>query len=284
MIVDMRLRPPLAGWLDTALFRSGARSATWHADFPRPPSADQRSPELLIREMDEAGVELGVVMGRQSPGKLGSVPNREVAEWLARYPDRFVAWAGIDVTQPMDAMLAETRRCMAWPGFKGISIEPTIAPGFTSAADRRLFALYEECERIGAPVSITLSAILQVSERCPFDHGMPRQIYDVARAFPRLALHVAHGAWPWVMDMIGVAFTCPNVWLSPDQYLVPPLPGAQLYAKAALTYFPDRTLFGTAYPFKPLPQMVAAYRSWQWPAAVERKILGENALRLMHMH
>ena len=78
MIVDMRLRPPLAGWIDTALFRPGARSATWRPDFPRPPSADQRSPELLIREMDDAGVELGVVIGRQSHGKLGSV---RMARW-----------------------------------------------------------------------------------------------------------------------------------------------------------------------------------------------------------
>ena len=64
---------------------------------------------------------------------------------------------------------------------------------------------------------------------------------------------------------------------------VPTLPGAQDYAKAALEYFAERTLFGTAYPFKPLPQMVAAYRSWNWPPEIERKILGENALRLMNM-
>ena len=202
-----------------------------------------------------------------------------MAEWLTRYPVvSSRGWHRRDAA--VEAMLAETRRCMARPGFKGISIEPTIAPGFSSAADPRLFALYDECQRIGAPVSITLSAILQASERCAFDHGKPAQIYDVARMFPKVTLHVAHAAWPWVMDMIGVAFTCPNVWLSPDQYLVSTLPGAELYAKAAASYFPERMLFGTAYPFKPLAPMVAAYRSWQWPAPIERKILGENALRL----
>ena len=283
MTVDMRLRPPLPSLLATPLFKAGGKSMTDHPDFSTPPSAVERSPELLLNEMDQAGIEIGVIMGRQSPGGLGSVPNGEIAQWIAQYPGRFVGWVGVDVTRPMEEILAEVAKFMSLREFKGVSIEPTIAPGFTGADDRRLYPLYDECQRRGAPVSITLSAILQASERRPFENGAPRQLYQVATDFPDLALHVAHAAWPWAMEMIGVAFTCRNVWLSPDQYLVPPLPGAELYAKAALNYFSDRTLFGTAYPFKPLAPLVAAYRQWNWPAAVERKIFSENALRLMHM-
>ena len=143
--------------------------------------------------------------------------------------------------------------------------------------------MFEECERTGVPVSITLSAILQSSVRAPISNCAPAQVYEVAVAFPKLAIHVAHAAWQWVMERIGVAFACRNVWLSPDQYLVPTLPGARDYAKAAVEYFSDRTVFGTAYPFKPLPQMVGAYRSWAWPEEVERNVLGGNALRRMNM-
>jgi predicted TIM-barrel fold metal-dependent hydrolase len=282
-IVDMRLRPPLPGWRDTPLFRPGTTSSTWHPDYPRPASADSLQPEDLIAEMDEAGIALGVIMGRQSGGGLGSTSNDDIADWIARFPGRFVGWAGVDVAAPMDEIVAETRRCLALPYFKGVSIEPSIAPGFTGAADQRLYPLFDECQRQGVPLSITLSSILQSSVKAPLAHSAPGQVYEVALAFPKLAIHVAHAAWPWVMDMIGVAFACRNVWLSPDQYLVPTLPGAQDYAKAALEYFAERTLFGTAYPFKPLPQMVAAYRSWNWPPEIERKILGDNALRLMNM-
>jgi predicted TIM-barrel fold metal-dependent hydrolase len=283
MIVDMRLRPPLASLLETPLFKSGSQSSTSHPDFPKAPSAQAQSPELLLREMDQAGIGLGVVMGRQSPGGLGSVPNGELEEWISRYPDRFVAWVGIDSTQPIEQILAELKHFIARPGFKGVSIEPSIAPGFTGADDPRLYPLYDECQRIGAPISITLSAILQASEHRPIENGTPTQIYRVAQDFPRLAIHVAHAAWPWVLEMIAVCFTCRNVWLSPDQYLVPQLPGSEQYAKAAVNYFPDRTLFGTAYPFKPFAEMVSAYRSWNWPQACEQQILGENALRLMQM-
>ncbi|MPZ46827.1 MAG: amidohydrolase family protein [Betaproteobacteria bacterium] len=283
MIVDMRLRPPLPSLLDTPLFKPGAKSSTSHADYPRAPSADARSPDLLLREMDAAGIELGVVMGRQSSGGLGSVPNTELADWISRYPDRFVAWAGIDVTQPMEQILAEVAESTGRRGFKGVSLEPSIAPGFTGTDDKRLYPLYDDCQQRDIPISITLSAILQASEGRPVEYGTPIQLYRVALDFPKLAIHVAHAAWPWVMEMIGVAFTRPNIWISPDQYLLPPLPGAQLYAQAAVNFFQDRTLFGTAYPFKPLPEMVSAYRSWNWPKLIEQQILSENALRLMRM-
>lgn len=283
MYIDMRLRPPLASWLRTPLFTAGGKSATSHPAFPRAPSVEEQSADLLIQEMDEAGIDIGVVMGRQSPGALGSASNAELEAWMARHPGRFIAWTGIDVTVPMDEVLAEVRRCHALPGFHGVSIEPTIAPGFESADDPRLQPLYDECQRLKIPVSVTLSAILQSSERRPIAYSSPVQLYRLALAFPKLDIHVAHAAWPWVSEMIGVAFTCPNIWLSPDQYLVPQLPGAKEFAHAALNYFADRTLFGTAYPFKPFAPMVDAYRAWGWPADIERKVFGENALRLMRL-
>ncbi len=174
-------------------------------------------------------------------------------------------------------------RFMVLPGFKGVSIEPTIVPGLTGADDQRLYPLYDECVRRDIPISITMSAILQASERLPYEHGAPAQIYQMAIDFPDLDVHVAHGAWPWVMDMIGIAFTCRNIWLSPDQYMVPSLPGAELYAKAAASYLSERTLFGSSYPFKPLLPMVNAYHAWNWPKSVEQKIFSENALKLMRM-
>ena len=113
MIVNTRLRPPLPSLLEAPLFRKGAKSSTSHADFPRAPSADQRSPDLLLREMDEAGIGLDVVMGRRSPDGLGSVPNTELAKWISRHPTRFVAWAGIDVTQPIEQILTEITQFIA---------------------------------------------------------------------------------------------------------------------------------------------------------------------------
>src|SRR5690606_23433686 len=155
-----------------------------------------------LREMDYAGVELGVIMGRQSLGGLGSIPNQELADFVRVYPKRFVAWAGIDVAQPVESWLSEIDEFVGRQGFKGVSIEPTLVPGIGRADDSRLFPLYEKCIALGIPLSITLSSVLQASEKQPIERANPAQIYNIALNFPRLAIHVAHAAWPWAAEMV----------------------------------------------------------------------------------
>jgi predicted TIM-barrel fold metal-dependent hydrolase len=284
MIVDMRLRPPLASWVSRPQFNTASYYPT-RIGFPRSPSIEQRSMSLLLQEMDEAEIQWGVIMGRQSAEPSGTIPNDEIAACVNEHPDRFIAWAGIDVSKDMDWCLAEIKRCKALPGFKGASIEPATARGESSiwANDRRLYPIYEECVKLGWPINITLSAALQMNPGRPYEYSSPVQLYDVAKDFPKLDIHVGHGAWPWVMEMIGVAFVCPNIWPSPDQYLIQAIPGAQEYVAAANNYFQDRMLFGTAYPSKPLLPMVKCYREWDWAPGVLDQVFSSNALRLMKM-
>jgi predicted TIM-barrel fold metal-dependent hydrolase len=284
MYIDMRLRPPLATWVGKANFAKGIFYPV-RAGFDRPPSAEARSIELLLCEMDQAEIEYGVIMGRQSIEPLGAIPNDEIASCVKAHAGRFLGWAGIDLSQPMDACLKEIRRCIEELGFKGVSIEPSIArdESFALATDRRLYPIYEECIRLDVPLNISLSAVLQSTVDRPYELSNPTQIYQVAKVFPKLDIHVAHGAWPYVLEMIGVCFVCPNVWLSPDQYMIKMVPAAQEYVKAANSYFQDRTLFGTSYPSKPLAAMVAAYSEWEWSPGVREKVLHQNARRLMRI-
>lgn len=284
MYIDMRLRPPLAAWIGKANFAKGNFYPV-RIGFERPPSAEERSMELLLREMDEAGIEYGVIMGRQSLEPLGAIPNDDIAGCIADHPGRFLGWAGLDLSRTMDDCLAEMRRCIVDLGFKGVSIEPSIArdPSFARADDKRLYPIYEECVRMRVPVNVSLSAVLQSTVDRPYELSDPIQIYQVAKDFPGLDIHVAHAAWPYVMEMIGVCFVCPNVWLSPDQYMIPRVPAAQEYVKAANHYFPDRALFGTSYPSKPLGAMVREYGQWDWLPGVREKVLHENARRLMRI-
>lgn len=284
--VDMRLRPPLPTWVSKAQFNFDPQAVYQQSGFRLPPSALARSMELLLREMDEAGVEWGAIMGRQSCEPHGVIPNDEIADCVNRYPTRFVAWAGIDLSQPMDWCLNEIRRCMKLPGFKGVSIEPSVArgPKLMLASDPLLYPIYEECLKLGVPVNISLSAFLQTrTSEHSFELANPTQIYPVARDFQRLDIHVAHAGWPWVQEMIGVLFTCPNVWCSPDIYMLKRIPMGQEYVKAANTFCSERTVFGTAYPARPHDGLVAGYKEWEWAPGVLTKVLRENALRLMRM-
>src|SRR5688572_4938126 len=141
----MRLRPPLPTWVGKANFAKGIFYPV-RIGFERPPSAEARSMDLLLSEMDEAQVEYGVIMGRQSVEPLGSIPNDEIAACIGAHPGRFLGWGGIDLDQPMDACLREMRRCVSELGFKGVSIEPSIArdTSFARADDQRLYPIRSE--------------------------------------------------------------------------------------------------------------------------------------------
>lgn len=287
-IVDMRLRPPVPSLTKSVLYQGSNAvgiGKTAHPDFPRPPSTRERSVEMLIKEMDEAGVAVGSVPGRHSMEPFGIVSNEEICGLAEKYPGRFVGWIGLDLREGPDSWISSIRTWTARKGIVGVSIEPAISlkPDITRADDKRLYPIYEECVKRDLPVNITLSGLLQRLTGRSYDYADPKQIYPVAMDFPTLNIHVAHGGYPWVMEMLGVALTCTNVWASPDLYMAPQWPGAREYAVAANDFLQDRVLYGSNYPARPFPQQIAAYRSWGWKDGVIEKVLGLNACRLLKL-
>ncbi|MGE0797707.1 MAG: amidohydrolase family protein [Lautropia sp.] len=287
-VIDMRLRPAVPSLTKSVLYQGGESAAigkTLHPDFPRAPSTRERSIERLIEEMDAANVVTGSVPGRHSMEPFGVVSNEEISALAVRYPGRFVGWMGLDLRDNPDRWIAAIRAWAGRPGIVGVSIEPAISlePDIGRADDRRLYPIYEECVKQRIPVSITLSALLQRMTGRPYELSDPKPIYRVAVDFPSLDIVVAHGAYPWVNDMLGVAFVCTNVWVSPDIYMTPQWPGAREYALAANDILQDRVLYGSNYPARPFPQHIAAYRSWGWKDGVIEKVLSRNARRLMSL-
>jgi predicted TIM-barrel fold metal-dependent hydrolase len=240
--------------------------------------------ELLLQEMDQAGIRCGAIIGRQSGEPVGVIPNDEIADTIARYPGRFVGFAGIDTSQAAEIALAEIERCSRIPGFVGVAIEPCASRIPMLADDRRLYPIYEACQRREIPVCISLSNLLCHTAGSPYSHNSPVPLYQVAIDFPKLDIIVAHGAWPWVRELLGIAFVCSNIWVSPDLFMVGVnMPGADEYVKAANMYLSERTLFGTNYPTRPLVESVQAFAEWTFAPGVKEKVLYKNALRVMKM-
>jgi predicted TIM-barrel fold metal-dependent hydrolase len=98
--------------------------------------------------------------------------------------------------------------------------------------------------------------------------------------FPRLTVVCSHGGWPWVQEVLHVAFRRPNLFLCPDMYLYE-LPGMDDYIRAANGFLRDRMLFGTAYPFCPLPDYVAWFRALPLKPDALEAMLWRNANRLL---
>lgn len=78
MIIDFRLRPATRGFLNMHIFRNQERIASWSGRLGMvpPPSAKQGDMELMLKEMEEGGVTLGIVPGRQANAFMVTCPTR----------------------------------------------------------------------------------------------------------------------------------------------------------------------------------------------------------------
>lgn len=267
-IIDFRIRPPYKSFLATAMYRGAARRdrITRDIGFVPSPAAQEKSVELLLAEMDAAGVHIGVVVGRNS-GALGRVDNAEVKEFCDAYPGRFVPVGSIcplprkEAQREVDALIAQ--------GFKAINVEPGGLAEPLHLDDRRLYPLYAHCEDRG----VVLIVMGGANAGPDISYSAPEHLDRVLADFPALKIVSSHGSWPWVHQILHVAFRRPNLYLSPD-YLMANMPGMDDYVRAADGFLAERFLFASAFPFAP----VKAYADW----FQRLPIRPENLKRVMH--
>jgi predicted TIM-barrel fold metal-dependent hydrolase len=114
-----------------------------------------------------------------------------------------------------------------------------------------------------------------------FEHTDPAPIGRIARQFPNLNIVVYHGCYPYVNEIIGVAFRYENVNLVPDMYIFQP--GSNLYVEAANTFLRDQLLFATSYPFRAMRQTVDDFLNLGFNEEVLDKVLYQNAERVLNL-
>jgi len=277
-IIDFRVRPPMPGVTNQIFYTNPQRRDGFNRKlgFTPAPSAQQASMSLLFEEMDAVGVSLGVVVGRVSQ-TLGPTSKDDIAQVVNEHPNRFVGIAGID---PLDrkAAVKEIDRAIGELGLRGVNLEPGTYRIPLYADDRRLYPIYAHCEDRDIPVILMTGG----NPGPDLSYTDPVTVDRVAADFPGLKIILSHGNWPWVHQILHVAFRRPNVFVSPDMYLFD-LPGSEDYIKAADTYLADQFVYASAYPFTPLKDY--AERFLRLPIRPEsmRKVLYDNAARLLKL-
>jgi hypothetical protein len=274
-IFDFRLRPPLAGFLGTRIWSAPDNRDRYTASlgFEPAPSAVRQSMPLLLEEMRAAGIAQALVVPRATD-KLGSVPNADVARIVADHPGLFV---GAGAANPADrrraiAEIEEARRL----GLRIVNIEPGALHPAMHVDDRMLYPIYAFCEDEKIPLIVMGGGAAGPT----IDYTAPERMDRVLADFPGLQIVASHGGWPWVQEILHVAFRRPNLWLSPDMYLHK-LPGMADYLLAADGFLAERFLFGTAYPFCPLEPYVRWFTGLPIRPAAMENILWRNARRLL---
>lgn len=282
-IIDMRLRPPIPAWTKGSVFRTAMHYPRHLVSFKGPRSAWLESLDALFEEMDSACIKYGVLMGRAASGAgtLGGVANRDIVEAVAKWPDRFLGFLGIDL-EAIPQGLAEVREFANATNIKGISIEPGSGVRPRWCDDESLNPIYEIAQEYDLPVSISLSGLLSALGGHDISWSRPVSIQRAAQKYPKVKFIISHAAWPYAEEMVVVALACPNVYVSPDLYgATVGMIGADTYVKGANMFLEDRTLFGSAYPTKDLQEAVRDLLALGYRQDIIPKILWHNAARLL---
>lgn len=276
-MIDFRLRPPAGGFLETIMYREKARTMARTRQLGLEPARSvlDLSVERLLAEMNAAGVAVGVITGRKSGSRFGTVTNEEAMAIAARHPGRFVVCGAVDPTDTAGALCEVDRIVDEWR-MPAASLEPGFAPIPMRINDRRLYPIYARCAERKLPVVLTSS----LNTGPDIGYCQPVDVDQVAHDFPDLRLVIAHACWPFVQPMLGVCFRRENVWLSPDIYAIN-LPGRDDFALAARGYLSDRFLFASGYPFAPVEGAVEAYRRMGFEGEVAEKVFRRNAAALL---
>jgi predicted TIM-barrel fold metal-dependent hydrolase len=277
-IIDVRFRPPLGSFLRSTMYKDKSRTAKMTAamGMEMAPSTIQESMELLAAEMDGLGNYVGCVSGskRGIDRAWGWIENQDVFEMVQQYPDRFLGVGTLDASDT-GAALEDLEACVSRFRFKAIAIEPGTHRENMYADDRRLYPIYERCVELGVPVLLLAGG----NAGPDITYSDPVHVERVAIDMPRLKIVVLHGAWPWVTQILHIAFRRPNVFLSADMYLT--MPGGSQYIEAINGYLSERYLYGTSYPFGPV---VGYFERFQRLGIQERhmdKVLYQNAEKLL---
>lgn len=272
-IIDFRLRvPAFKGYKKNLYEQYSWFPGMFGMAFSE--AANQFSMDLLIKEMDEVGIDKAVVPVRSVIG----CTNEELLEVLAKYPDRFIGMAGIDHTIGEKAALEVIDKYVVNGPCVGVTMEPGMTKSPVKANDKILYPIYEKCQDANAIMFLSFGGLVGPN----MNYNDPSLCEEAAAAFPNLKFVLAHACYPYVNEACFLVFKMPNVYLLPDFYMVAGacVPGAKDYVSGA-NWLKNKFIFGSAFPLMPLKGAVEAYRSLDLAPDVLENVMYNNAAALL---
>jgi len=243
------------------------------------PKAGLTTAEELLASMDEAGVDLSVVLNIGWANHEFCVKTNDyILDSVSRYPTRLVGFCAI---QPAagDAAIVELERC-AKSGAKGIGELRADVQGFDLADKTAMKPL------VDAAVKHDLIFLTHSSEPVGHEYSgkgsiTPDILYSFIAGFPNLKLVCAHwgGGLPFYALMPEVAEALTNVFFdtAATVFLYKP----EIFEQMNHIIGSDRILFGSDYPLMHQNRVIAQIQSSQLPEEDKARILGANAQELL---
>lgn len=226
---------------------------------------------------------LGVLLPADDETVSGIKPisHEYVAEMVRRFPDTFIAFAGVDPWKGK-AAIEELERAIKELKLRGAKFQQASQAFFPN--DRRFYPLWEKCVELKIPVlfhcgTTGLGAGMPGGLGIKLKYVDPLPIDDVAADFPELTIICAHPAWPWTDVAIAIAIHKANVYVDlsgwSPKYFPPQL------VRDVNSRLQNKALFGTDYPYIKPDRWLRDFETLDLKPEVRQKVLIENAKKVL---
>jgi predicted TIM-barrel fold metal-dependent hydrolase len=231
--------------------------------------------EEEIRRMDSAGIDKGLMIATTGGWRGSDIffekPVERIAEVVSEHPQRFKGVAGLNPSRIVPA-LERLEHAVRDLGFVGAHLYPH---WFGRPPDDRIYyPFYAKCAELGVPIQIQVGHSAQ--DFLP-TVARPILLDRVALDFPELTIIGIHIGYPWVEEMISVAWKHGNVYIGCDAH-------APKYWDPSFVRFldsargRDKVLFGTDWPVVDFGRARREIEELQLRAETRRKLLWDNAI------
>ena len=287
MIIDFRVTVPPAEYAERIPREEAERQARestgrgYTRVYRENLRGDWRSSvENMLASMDEAGVERAVLQAEYGGGADYRALNDATARIARDNADRFpVAFMCLNPLVDED-MVKVVERGVAEHGFRGVNIQAWAVR--VSSTDSRFWPVYAKCQELGLIVTIHSSISFNVDRVLDYSHV--NHLDKIACDFPELKLVANHGGWPWVLEMMAVAWKHPNVYIElggvSPKYFGTPGSGWEPLMQYGNSLLQNQVLFATD-SMLPHKRCVNELRALRLKNEVRDKWLGNNASGLL---
>ena len=243
------------------------------------PKAKLVTADELIASMDEAGVDVSVILNiGWMKHELCVETNDYIMESIACYPKRLVGFCAVQPRLP-ELAARELERCVK-SGIKGVGeLRPDVqlfdpgnremmAPIVEVMVKHKLILLTHASEAVGHlyPGKGTIT---------------PDKLYSFITSVPELSIVCAHwgGGLPFYALMPEVKEAMTKVYF--DTAASPLLYSPEVYHQVIELVGADKVLFGSDYPLLGQRRIIEEIRSLELDEEVKAQLLGGNAKRLL---
>lgn len=280
-VIDFNSRPPIPAFQPNATHLRNYRRVYETSESEVRTAAGTDPLAAYLAAYDRVDARRVVVKANDITTTFGiKVANEAIAQFCAAQGDRFVAWAGVDPHRGA-AAVAELEMAVRELGMCGLNLQ--CFEQKLAIDDPKMMALYRKCVELDIPVNIHCG--INFSTDSLMEYGRPMLLDRVMVAVPKLRVVASPPGWPWVHELIGVAWRHANVHIAVSavrpKYLAVPGSGYEGLLQYGNTILQDRMFFGSSFPMQPIERAVEEVLALPLKDAVKEKWLYTNAAHFM---